>query len=464
MWFENITRDLGDFTSSLVQDTRSLASVVSRFAAEVAGQDMNIAGDEDSLLARDCPLSENTIHALQDNDAVYLEELRDADEKAQFEEWARRSVYSTASMHAQDHGDRSNSSSDETALTCRQRLLDCNALVRKKYAMFVQVNGEPQNGQEAPLPPTQDSSSSSNSNNKSSDATNTDIKNSDDGSAGKPSATLPDSQQIPEDVFFDRYFFRLSQLRLRTAEARRKREEEAAAAAAAAAERRRDEQLKTKSLAERIMEATDELVGWDDEAADGGSGEAQQRSSARTETMWREQEETREALECVVHLLQTELADARRKLAAVLSAAHQCGLREDQLQLLEKAAGASGSERVEEKKTAAAAVAGEATATNASCDKSGNVDSDNESSNTDTNTVRNCNSNNNKGGRTINDDNDDDDDDDNNNANEADAGVEAGQEMPLPGALPQPGSGSSEQRSVASSHSLSTENDGWTNV
>ncbi|KAF8281289.1 hypothetical protein BCY84_05822 [Trypanosoma cruzi cruzi] len=337
MWLENITKDLGDFTSSLMEDTKGLADMVSRIAAEVTGHSIYIAGDEDSLLAQECPLDEAAIFALQRTDAVYLEEPREPEEKALFEEWIRRSVYSSVNAFCRDQFDGSGSgSSYNAAMTCRQRLLDENPLVAEKYAAMVQTSDLPQ--RESP------SESKTTPGQPSLEGREGDVKTPTKSATASPS----DSQRITEDAFFDRYFFRLSQLRLSTAAERRKREEDEAAAVAAAAaaaakvaseaEALRKGQSKGKSLAERFMEATDELVGWKEEepadAKDTGDGEDRNSRGVvhRTEAEWREQEGKIAALESLVHLLQVELNDERRKLAAVLKLVQQCNLSESQMQ------------------------------------------------------------------------------------------------------------------------------------
>ncbi|ORC85744.1 uncharacterized protein TM35_000332010 [Trypanosoma theileri] len=389
MWFENITKDLGDFTNSLVEDTKSLANMVTRLAAEVAGGEnggnIYFAGDEDSLLAQECPLDEAAIHKLQRDDAVYLAELRDEEEKKLFEEWARRSVYSSANIHQQDSTEKSASSSDETAIVYRQRLLDENPVVCEKFMAFVQQGGpslrkqrsETGEQEEASKVSGEASSSSNNNNNDNDNNNNSTNSSSSVKSPMKGTEPLPESKRITEDVFFDRYFFRLSQLRLHTNRERRKREEEQAAAAealsaanptTAASHSSKDEPAKKKkSFAERLIEATDELVGWDDEddnndnnnndnngmdaagnrnsgGAGGLRGDAKGNNSGRTETEWREQEKKITLLESLVSELQEELSTARRRVTAVLTAARECGIAEEYIQRLEAAAAQTSSQ------------------------------------------------------------------------------------------------------------------------
>ncbi|RNF11749.1 hypothetical protein TraAM80_00732 [Trypanosoma rangeli] len=364
MWFENITKDFGDFTNSIMEDTRGLANMVSRLAAEMTGHGVCIAGDEDSFFAQKCPLDESAILALQGNDAVYLEEPRGLEEKALFEEWARRSAYSSANAPCSGHLDPTGGGgSDEAAVTSRQRLLDENPLVAEKYAALVQAKEPPRqkgltDAKTAPGPSAREGEAK--------EEKGRDAKES--GTPTKPpEAPLPGSQRITEDAFFDHYFFRLSQLRLSTAAERQKREaaasaaaakeeEEAAARAARETEPPREEQAKKKSLAERFMEVTDELVGWNaEEPVDAQGSSAGEVSGsrgngggvARTEADWREQEDRLTALESLVNILQKELNEERRKLAAVLSVVEQCGLSEDQRHQLQAAMAMVASRAVE---------------------------------------------------------------------------------------------------------------------
>ncbi|ESL10467.1 hypothetical protein TRSC58_01800 [Trypanosoma rangeli SC58] len=356
MWFENITKDFGDFTNSLMEDTRGLANMVSRFAAEMTGHGICIAGDEDSFFAQECPLDEAAILALQGNDAVYLEEPHGLEEKALFEEWARRSAYSSANAPCSGHLDPTGGGgSVGTAVMSRQRLLDENPLVAEKYAALVRAKEPPRHKEltEAKAAPGPSAREEETKEEKGSGA-------KESGTPIKPTeAPLSASQRITEDAFFDHYFFRLSQLRLSTAAERRKREEAAAAKEEAAAreacetEPLRGEQAKKKSLAERFMEVTDELVGWNAEGpVDVQSSGAEEVSGSRggvvrTEADWQEQEDRLTVLESLVNIFQKELNEERRKLAAVLSVVEQCGLSEDQRHQLQTAMAMAANRAVE---------------------------------------------------------------------------------------------------------------------
>lgn len=318
MWFTNITKDIGEITSSFVEDTRNLANIVTRFATEVTGGDVLIAGDEDSRLAQQCPLSDTDIASFQRNSMVFLDDISE-DEKASFDVWAKESEFKSQPLpqRREGHAELLPGSRYEKLATFRQQLLDTNPFVKKRYAAFVLSDERRhQKGGAEAIEHKRDEQ----------------VDTAAEHMEKDEIAPLDETLRITEDVFFDRYFFRLSQLRLRLAAERKQREEAT-----------KKEELEVngidqwskgglKAFTQRIVEAADGLINWDDENRE-RSGESQ-RTKSECET----QENTIAALQSVVQALQSELWSEKRKLAAVLEVARNCGLSEEQQRLLREAA------------------------------------------------------------------------------------------------------------------------------
>ncbi|KAK7200326.1 hypothetical protein NESM_000086100 [Novymonas esmeraldas] len=261
MW-SLITQDFSDFAAALKTESAGFMDYLEHMASDAVGTGDVYAGDEVlGKSVREMPLATALLRRLQDAESTYTLPIQ-PEEKTAFAAWVKASPLSSANtvrrqqqqqqqqQHAASAADTPESKLDDGGATpgrrtaaypdepideTRQRLLDYNERVLQRYVSLVgdavsprpSVPDSPSTPAPQRMPGTPPSASSAAAKLGAGD------RGSPVATAGATPPTTRAPASVSEDLFFDRYFFRLTQLRV--SEAQRSRDAPPARSAGGAA-------------------------------------------------------------------------------------------------------------------------------------------------------------------------------------------------------------------------------------
>lgn len=357
MW-SLLTQDFSDLADVLKFESAGLVEYFGQLASDVADRGGLYAGDEFlKWTTEQLALPKEQLRRLQESEATYLLPIQ-PDESTSFEAWMagnplsssnalkRQLMLNTAAKDGDCTPTRPSSEwPDEPIDETRQRLLDYNATVLQWYMQLVGSAVSPRASPTgSPVPFSKqnfDEAASSQNLTTPARASTAD---------GDTTTTSENGQRLTEDAFFDRYFFRLAQLRIVTAKQREDGATPTAGAGEAAplsADQRSSKPPSTAQdvgfssvggkkdaaakedfgamplFAKRMMTAASGLVSGIDNALNSvasgvDSHHAQEDSSGNVDPndlpLWKDTQGKIAGLECVVQELQTVLRRERLRV------------------------------------------------------------------------------------------------------------------------------------------------------
>lgn len=254
MW-SMLSQDFSDFAKAFKSESAGFVDYLGHVASDVVGRGDFYAGDEVlTKTTQSMPLSNDVLRHLQEAEATYALPIQAA-EKDAFAAW--RTANPLSSLNAQHrHTDdaaksdggspppesaqmtpnrRSTEWPDEPMDETRQRLLDYNDVVLQRYMALVgdavsprpSMPASPATPETRPRPLDPPSAVKFDAEEQE-EAESAGAKEEKEDTGATATAAAKAERRISEDDFFDRYFFRLWQLRM--SEAQRRRDRAAASA------------------------------------------------------------------------------------------------------------------------------------------------------------------------------------------------------------------------------------------
>lgn len=256
MW-SAFSKDLSEFAQNFKAESKGLMDMMGQLASDVVGHGGVYAGDEFTAEAKATPLDNPRLLTFQENNETYLAPFT-TEEKDGFDGWSTTCVFSSYNVQRRradatapttttddSAGDadmttpaKSTEWPDEPTDETRQRLLDYSEVVLQKYTELVGEAVSPRTQTSSQVTPARTPAAAPA---EGEEATTPQRPSPAEDPAGTPvtttaeaaGATTPTPRRVPpssgvlsEDVFFDRYFYRLHRLRATVAEERRVMEAE----------------------------------------------------------------------------------------------------------------------------------------------------------------------------------------------------------------------------------------------